>query len=297
MEAKKEVLVTGATGLIGRALCRALKAEGVGVRTLSRSSGDFRWDVDGGQIDAGAVAGVDAVVHLAGEPVAQRWTPEVKRRIRNSRVKSTAMLVQRILEQAKPPVCICASGVNYYGFDCGEGVDESSPSGAGFLAEVCREWEGAAQPLVDAGVRTVFVRTGMVLSAEGGALGKLLPIFKAGLGGRVASGKQWLSWIGLDDLVQVYLEAIRHPELNGAVNAVAPEPVRNVDFAKALGRAVRRKALFPVPAAALRVLYGEMANETILSDVGVYPMVLKAEGFQWKAPTLEQALDACVSKR
>ncbi len=297
MKDKKVVLVSGATGLVGRALCRALKAQGHEVRTLSRSSGDFTWDVDVGQIDAGAVAGTDVVVHLAGEPVAQRWTREVKRRIRDSRVEGASILVQEILRQAKPPILMSASGTNYYGFDCGEGVDESSASGAGFLAEVCREWEGAAQPLVDAGVRTVFVRTGMVLSAEGGALGKLLPIFKAGLGGRVGSGKQWMSWVGLDDLVQVYLEGMRHPDLDGPINTVAPKPVRNADFAKALGRAVRRPACCPVPAAALRVLYGEMANETILSDVGVYPMVLHAEGFQWQTPTLEQALERCLPER
>ena len=294
---KPSVLVTGATGLVGTALCCELKKQGHCVRTLSRGNqGTFNWDVDRGTLAPEVLDGIDVVVHLAGEPVAQRWTRQAKRRIRDSRVHSTKLLVDAILDCAKPPALVCASGVNYYGYNCGKGIDESSPLGRGFLADVCRDWEATAQPLTDAGLRAVHLRTGMVLSGEGGALAKMLPIFKSGLGGAVGSGRQWLSWIGMEDLVRIYIEAICRPTWRGPLNAVAPEPVTNRDFAKALGQVLGRPACISTPALALRALLGEMARETVLADLGVHPAVLASHGFEWQTPTLTQALQRCMSR-
>lgn len=291
---KKTVLVTGATGLVGRALCRRLRLAGHEVRELSRSSGDYRWNVEAGDLDPAVLEGVDSVVHLAGESVAQRWTPEVKQRILDSRVEGARLLVRRILEMGLNVDFISASGASYYG-TCVDGVvDESSPKGDGFLAEVVECWEGAASPLSDAGLRTVFLRTGVVLSADGGALDKLLPVFKAGMGGRVGSGRQRMSWIALSDLVEVFVVAIERDGIRGVLNAVSPEPVSNREFTKQLGRAVGRPTWFPVPALALRGVYGEMADETILSDLEVKPRRLLDAGFVWNSPSLELALAEVV---
>jgi hypothetical protein len=292
----QKILISGATGLVGRALCEALKLRGHKVRALSRSRGDFRWDVDAGTMDSGALDGVDCVVHLAGEPVAQRWTDEAKQRILQSRTRSTELLVAEILKQAKPPAFISASGINYYGYDCNALVDENSESGGGFLAEVCRQWEGAAQPLFDAGIRTVFMRTGIVLSAEGGALAKMLPPFKMGVGGRIGSGLQKMSWISLADLVAAYVFAIEHEELSGPINAVAPESVTNTVFTKTLGKVLGRPTIFPLPATVVKSLFGEMGTETVLANVGVLPTRLQSYDFEWKTPTLEEALRAAIQK-
>ena len=290
---KGTVLVSGATGFIGVALCCELRACGYSVRTLSRRRGDFSWDRD---LESGrALDGVDAVIHLAGEPVAQHWSPCVKRRILESRVRGTEQLVRAILKrEGKPPVFISASGIHYYGFHRGTGLNESSPAGPGFLAEVCHQWERAARPLTDAGVRVVHIRTGIVLHARGGALSKLLPVFRLGLGGRIASGRQWMSWISLPDIVRIYLAALRDERLMGPVNAVAPAPIQNAEFTRTLARVLRRPALFPVPSALLRLLYGDMAKEMILSDLGVSPQVLETIGFQWETADVAAALAACL---
>jgi len=294
MTTKKNILISGAGGLIGSALCDALRGRGHTVRTLSRSSGDVRWDPVNGQLDSGALDGVDAVVHLAGEPIAQRWTDDAKRRILDSRVKGTRLLAEAIAACATKPSFICASGANFYGHAPDAAVDENSPSGQGFLAEVCRAWEAAAQPAVAAGARTVFMRTGIVLSSEGGALAKMLPPFKVGVGGRIGDGKQSMSWISLPDLVQAYVFAMENETVSGAVNAVAPEPASNRVFTKTLGSVIGRPTILPLPAAVVTTLFGEMGEETVLADLVVRPARLKELGFEWAHPDLESALRAAM---
>lgn len=296
MTEHKTILVTGASGLIGQPLCAALVAGGHTVRTLSRSAqGDYQWDVVAGQLDPAAIEGVDVVIHLAGETVVQRWNKESKARILNSRVDSTRLLVDEILKQETPPAFISASGISFYGCEREALVDESAVTGGGFLAEVTRQWESAAYPLIDAGVRTVFLRTGIVLSAQGGALAKMLTPFKLGVGGRIGSGQQQMSWISLPDLVSAYVLAVENPSATGAINAVAPSPVSNLEFTKTLGQVLGRPTVFPVPACAIKMLFGEMGKETVLSDLGVLPARLTELGFQWQTPALEQTL-ACELK-
>lgn len=290
----KTVLVTGASGLIGSALCKRLEAKGNEVRTLSRSGGGATWDIEAGTISDEAMDKVDGVIHLAGEPIAQRWSEETKQRIIDSREKSVRILVEGILKQPKPPIYISASGINFYGFNRKEPVDEHSESGEGFLAEVCRKWEGAAQPLTEAGVRTVFIRTGIVLSAEGGALAKMLTPFKLGVGGRIGSGTQLMSWISLPDLVELYCFALEKDELSGPVNAVSPNPVSNASFTKELGKVLNRPTIFPLPVAVIKALFGEMGQETVLADLTVLPTRAEEAGFIWKTPELKMALSHCL---
>jgi uncharacterized protein (TIGR01777 family) len=296
MTTSKTILITGASGLVGESLCVALKTRGHSVRTLSRSDhGDHQWDVAAGQLDSRALDGVDAVIHLAGESVAQRWTDTVKARILDSRVDSTRLLVDSILAQEKRPTYIAASGISYYGIGSERLVDESSGSGKGFLAEVTRQWEGAAQALTEADVRTVFLRTGIVLSAKGGALAKMLAPFKLGVGGRIGDGQQKMSWISLPDLVSVYVFAVENVSVHGAVNAVAPEPVTNSMFTKTLGKVLGRPTFFPLPAGLVKILFGEMGKETVLSDLGVLPKSLTEFGFVWQQPELISALKQTLS--
>ena len=291
----KTILVSGANGLIGSALCAALENQGHSIRKLSRSGGDVHWDPAAGELESCALDDVDCVIHLAGEPIAQRWTAAAKRRILKSRVDGASLLVQEILRREARPDFICASGINVYGYDVDAHVDEESAGGAGFLAEVCREWEAAMRPLDAAGVRTVCVRTGIVLSANGGALSKMLLPFKLGLGGKIGSGKQSMSWISLPDVVSVYLFAIDNADARGPINAVAPAPVTNAAFTRDLGKVLRRPTILPLPAAAVRLLFGEMGKETVLANIGVLPTRLKQLGFSWKTPELEATLRACLA--
>ena len=286
------ILVSGATGLVGGAVCDALAGRGHTVRTLSRSSGgDFRWDPEKGELDAGALDGVTHVVHLAGEPIAQRWTDAAKGRILRSRVRGTALLARQMLKHDPKPALVCASGTHFYGYSRDEPVDETDASGSGFLAEVCREWEAAAKPLdASPGGRVVYVRTGIVLSAAGGALAKMLPPFRAGLGGRVGSGAQRMSWIGLEDLARVYVRAVEDASIGGPLNAVAPAPATNAAFVKTLGKVLGRPAALPLPAFAVNWMFGEMGRETLLSDLAVRPSRLEDFGFEWKSPDLRTAL-------
>lgn len=287
----KTVLVTGATGLVGRPLCKALVERGHTVRTLSRGKhADFTWDLKAKTIDISALEGVDVVIHLAGETVAQRWTDAAKARILGSRVDGTALLSAEILKQDDPPALISASGISYYGIRQETQIDERADFGGGFLAEVTRQWEGAAQPLLDAGVRVAFLRTGIVLSKEGGALAKMLPPFKMGVGGRIASGKQLMSWISLIDLVNAFVFALENDFVSGPINAVAPQPVTNLEFTKTLGFVIGRPTIFPLPKVLVELLFGEMAKETVLSDLGVLPKQLLDYEFEWKQPELEDAL-------
>jgi uncharacterized protein (TIGR01777 family) len=233
-------------------------------------------------------------MHLAGEPIAQRWTAAAKQRILESRVQGTALLARAIAAREAKPAFIVASGINFYGSQAAGTVDETSPSGDGFLAEVCRQWEAAAAPAAEAGARTVFMRTGIVLSARGGALAKMLPPFKLGLGGPVGSGDQRMSWISLPDLAMAFCHALENEAVEGAVNAVAPEPVDNRTFAKALARRLKRPAFFPLPSGVVKAAFGEMGEETVLADLAVRPAKLERSGYTWTHPTLDAALAAVV---
>lgn len=295
------VLVSGASGLVGRALSEALRARGDSVRTLvrraARGPDEARWDPSRRSLDPHALDGVDAVVHLAGESIAaRRWDDAHKRRVQQSRVDGTATLAEALAARSDgPKVLISASAIGYYGDTGARPVDESAPLGRGFLAEVCRDWEAATAPAEAAGVRVVHARLGVVFAREGGALEKMLPPFKLGLGGRIGDGSQGMSWVALDDVVGALLHALDHAELRGAVNVTAPNPVSNAELTRALGRALRRPAVLPVPAFALRLAAGsEMADEMLLGGSFVLPRRLEATGYRFRHTRLDEALDALV---
>jgi uncharacterized protein (TIGR01777 family) len=293
------VTVTGASGLIGRRLVSRLKERGDEVTILSRSPEKaseslaveaVAWDPVAGPAPAEALSGRDGVVHLAGEPVAQRWSDEAKRRIRDSREAGTRNLVEGLrAADPRPGVLVSSSGIDYYGARGDEVVDESDPPGDGFLAGVTRVWEAEAQRAEELGVRVVRVRTAVVLAASGGALAKMLPPFRLGAGGPVAGGRQWMPWIHLDDVVGIYLAALDGAEWSGPVNAAAPEPVTNGDFSKALGRVLHRPAIAPVPGFALRLLYGDMA-EIVTTGRRAVPRRPLELGYAFAHPDLEEAL-------
>jgi uncharacterized protein len=273
--------VTGASGLIGTRLSSALRARGDEVVGISLRSGPPSPD---------ALASCDAVVHLAGEEVAQRWTDKARERIRSSRVDGTRGLVQAIAgAEPRPRVLVSASAVGYYGHRGDERLDEDAAPGDDFLAQVCVAWEREANVAAQKGVRVVTVRTGVVLSKSGGALAKMLPPFRLGVGGPVAGGRQYLPWIHIDDLVGIYLAAIDNEDWTGPVNAAAPEPVTNAEFSKALGRALHRPAIAPVPALAIRLLYGDMA-EIVTEGQRAIPARALQLGYTYAHPDLDEAL-------
>lgn len=289
------VAVSGATGLVGSGLIESLRAQGHRARRIVRrdaAGDDVLWNPAEGRIDAGALAGADAVVHLAGENISEgRWTDAKKRRIRDSRVEGTALLAQALAGLPEPPrTFACASAIGYYGNRGDEVMDETSPPGGGFLAETCVAWEAAAEPARAAGVRVVNMRIGVVLAREGGALPKMATPFKLGLGGPVGDGRQYMSWIAREDLIAAMEFVLSHPTLDGPVNLVAPEPVTNREFAHALGGALGRPALLPLPAFAARLLFGEMGDELLLSSTRVRPRRLLDAGFEFQHPTLEPTL-------
>jgi uncharacterized protein (TIGR01777 family) len=291
------VAVTGSTGLIGTALFGALEADGHLVRRIVRGTAsanrhDIRWEPAAGMIDAVELSGVDAIVHLAGANVAgKRWTKAYKAQIRDSRVLGTRLLCATIAGMTtKPSVLVSASAVGYYGDRGDEQVDESSPPGRGFLADVCRQWEAETQVAADAGVRVVNLRFGVVLSREGGALAQMLTPFKMGVGGVLGSGRQFISWIALDDAVRAIQFALQAAALSGPINAVAPEPVTNRRFTEALGRTLGRPTVLPMPALAARLAFGEMADEMLLSGVRAVPHGLQNAGFEFQHAQLESAL-------
>jgi uncharacterized protein (TIGR01777 family) len=294
------IAITGATGLIGSALVDRLRAQGHIVRRIVRSApspGDVLWDPSHDLLAAGALTGVDAVVNLAGEPIAHRWTAERKRALRESRVRGTALLARAVTAlPVKPRVFVSGSAVGYYGDRGDELLDETAASGEGFLPQLTIDWEAATAPIADAGVRVVLLRTGIVLSPAGGALEKLLPIFKLGGGGPLGSGMQWMSWITLDDHVRAMQHALFSEGMRGAANLTAPAPVRNAEFAATLGRVLGRPAVLPVPAFALELLYGEMARATLLAGQRVMPAALASAGFQFEKPTLEGALRRVLNR-
>jgi uncharacterized protein (TIGR01777 family) len=244
-----------------------------------------------GRLDGAAIEGVDAVIHLAGEPIAQRWTAGAKRRIRDSRVRGTALLAKTIGSLARPPrVMVSGSAMGIYGDRGDEVLDETSALGSDFLAEVAREWEAASEAAARAGVRVVNIRTGLVLSPRGGALAKLLLPFRLGVGGRVGSGRQWVSWIGLDDTVGAIRHAMSTEALAGPVNLAAPNPVTNAELAATLAKVLGRPAILPVPAAAMRLAFGAMGRSTLLASQRMRPRRLLETGYAFRHPTLEAAL-------
>ncbi len=291
-----QVLVSGSTGLVGGALVPALEAAGHHVTRLVRqplAAGEdvLTWDPPARGPDADALQEFDAVIHLAGESVAHRWTENHKARIRTSRVTGTALLAQALAAARIPPrALIAASAVGYYGNRGAELLNESSASGTGFLAEVCRDWEAATEPAAANGLRVVNLRLGMVLSRKGGALARMLPAFRMGLGGPIAGGEQYISWIALDDLVQVILFTLTETSLRGAVNAVAPRPATNAEFTHTLAKLLHRPAVLPLPASAVRLLFGEMGQELLLSSQRAEPTRLLAAGFHFEYPDIESAL-------
>jgi uncharacterized protein (TIGR01777 family) len=300
------VLVAGSSGLIGTALVERLRSSGDTVCRLVRGdrsgapagSGttDLSWDPSAGTIDRDGLqrAGpFDGVVNLAGAGIGdRRWSPARKRLVLDSRVSATSLLVQAMLEMSPPPpVLVSASAVGYYGVRGDEELTEESPSGSGFLASLCRSWESAADPAGEHGIRTVHLRTGIVLSGHGGALGKQLPLFKVGLGGRMGSGAQYRSWITLGDEVGVILHCLANQAVVGPVNATAPHPATDGQLARALGAALHRPAVIPVPAAALKVVLGsEMADELILGGQRVLPAVLQRQGYAFAHTDLDEAV-------
>ncbi len=290
------ILVSGATGLVGAALTTHLSGAGREVVPLGRSSGAGRlcWDT----LAADQLEGLDAVVHLAGESIAgRRWTRRQMARIRDSRVLPTARLSELLAATSRrPPVLVCASGAGYYGDRGDEVCTEDSDPGLGFLPETCIAWEGASTPARDAGIRVVHMRFGMVLSADGGALAKMLPPFRFGLGGRIGHGRQYVSWIGMADVVEALARALDDPDLDGPVNTVAPAPVTNAEFTRVLAGVLGRPAVFPAPASMLRLMLGRMANDLLLASTRVEPRRLLDRGFRFVQPDLESCLHALLPR-
>lgn len=296
------ILVTGSSGLVGSALVPRLRQKGHRVVCLVRRTpkeNEVRWYPDQGILQGTLVQGFDAVIHLAGDSIADgRWTPNKKKRLRDSRVQPTRLLAETIAQVQPPPkVFIGASAIGYYGNRGDEVLTETSSAGTGFLAGVCRDWEAATQPLKAVGVRVVNLRIGIVLSTRGGALAKMLTPFRLGIAGNMGDGRQYYSWISLRDLVSVIEHCLENPALQGPVNAVAPASVPNSVFTKALGRALSRPTFIPMPAFAARLVMGEMANELILASARVTPEKLTREGFKFEDADIEGALRYCLQAK
>jgi uncharacterized protein (TIGR01777 family) len=297
-----DVAVTGSTGLIGQALKPALEQAGHRVVPVVRSqaAGEaVRWDPDRGEIDAGGLEGVGAVVHLAGEGIGnRRWNAEHKARVKDSRVRGTTLLAETLAKLGKPPkVLVSGSAVGYYGDRGDEVLTESSRPGSDFLAEVCTAWEASADPAREAGIRVAHVRTGIVLSGRGGVLPKMVLPFKFGAGGKLGSGRQWVSWIALADEVAAIVHLLGDDSLSGPFNLAAPNPVTNTDMTKAIGAALHRPTLIPAPAFALKAVLGpEMADELLLVSQRALPTRLLDSGFTFRYPDLDEALRVALAE-
>ena len=297
-----KVLITGASGLVGNCLSPALMAAGHDAVALVRRPagvGSLGWNPASGDLDPSALDGVDAVVHLAGENIAaRRWTTRQKARIRDSRVAGTQLLATALAALTTPPqVLVSASAIGYYGNRGALELDESSPPGDDFLAGVCRAWEAATAPAGQRGIRVVHLRTGVVLSTAGGALAKMLTPFRLGLGGRLGDGRQFMSWVALDDLVAIIVGLLTDTPLAGPVNAVAPGAITNGEFTRALGRALHRPTMLPMPAAVARLAFGEMADALLLASTRVRPARLLDAGFRFRWPRIDEALAHVLDPR
>lgn len=293
---QKHILISGASGFIGSHVADHATQNGYDVARMVRSKdavkeGDVYWRPSENEIDRNALEGRDAVVHLAGESLIGRWTAEKKARIRDSRVEGTKLLCRTLAECKQPPrVLISASAVGIYGDRGDELLDESSAPGNDFLAQVGQEWEAATQPAKDAGIRVVLLRIGMVLGPDGGALGQMLLPFRLGIGGRLGSGRHYMSWIAIQDLARIIIFCIENEQIDGPVNAVSPNPVRNFEFTKTLGRVMSRPTVLPVPAFALRLIFGQLADALLLASQRVTPAKLQDLEFSFEYIDLENAL-------
>ena len=296
-----KIVVSGASGLIGTQLVAKLSSSGHEVVRLVRRSpkpGEIQWNPKSGTLDAAALEGTDAVIHLSGAGIGdKRWTDGYRKEILDSRTATTALLAKTMASLSrKPSVFLSGSAIGIYGARNDEQLTEVSTHGTGFLAEVCEQWEAAAKPAVDAGIRTVYLRTGIVLSPKGGALKKLLPLFKLGVGGKFGSGKQWQSWISIDDEIGA-IEHLLTANVSGAVNLTAPNPVTNAEFTKVLASVLKRPAIVPVPTFAPKiVLGGELADALLFTGQRVIPAALNASGYMFKHTTLESAFRSLLSK-
>jgi len=296
-----KIVISGASGLIGTQLVTKLSSSGHEVVRLVRrspKSGEIQWNPKTGTLDAAALEGTDAVIHLSGAGIGdKRWSAAYRKEILDSRTDTTALLAKTIASLSrKPSVFLSGSAIGIYGARNDEQLTEVSTHGTGFLAEVCEQWESAAKPAVDAGVRTVYLRTGIVLSPKGGALKKLLPLFKLGVGGKFGNGKQWQSWISIDDEIGA-IEYLLTANVSGAVNLTAPNPVTNAEFTKVLASVLKRPAIVPVPTFAPKILLGgELADALLFTGQRVIPAALNASGYAFKHTTLESALRSLLSK-
>ncbi len=296
-----KILITGASGLVGKELQKSFAEKGYEMLLASRSEpkddNHIQWTIDEGFAEPEKLEGVDVVVHLAGENVSGgiRWTDEKKKAIRDSRVLGTRNVVDAISKlKKKPHTFIASSAIGFYGERGDEEVTESSAAGDNFLAGVCKEWEAESRRAEDAGIRTVLLRTGIVLSKDGGALGTMLTPFKLGVGGVVGSGKQWMSWISMDDEIAIIKYAIENENIRGAVNAVAPNPVTNEEFTKTLGEVLYRPTFIPLPEFAVSMIFGEMGDALLLASTKVMPKRLEDAGFEFKFPNLKEAVENAV---
>lgn len=296
-----KVLISGSSGMVGSALVEALLDKGYQpirlVRGEASTDHEVSWDPLTGKIDLQKLEGIDAVVNLAGENISTgRWSPQKKKRIWDSRVLGTQNLVRALLSLESPPTTLInASAIGFYGDTGAKAVDESGKFGKGFLASVCKDWEEATSEAEQKGVRVVKLRIGMVVAPSGGALKKMLTPFKLGLGGKVGDGNQYMSWISIDDLVAMIIDTLEKQDMSGVINAVAPNPLTNIEFTKALGKALGRPTIFPLPAFVARAIMGEMADELLLVSSRVVPKVMLDSGFSFKHPTIESALGDYIS--
>lgn len=294
------IIISGSTGLVGSATVHHLEGANHRVRRLVRPDTDLQapkgtqipWSVKDRRINADQLEGHDAVVHLAGEPIASgKWTEEKKKRLRDSRIDGTTLLSETLAKLVHPPkVLISASAVGYYGDRGDEELDENASPGSGFLEDICKDWEAATAPASAAGIRVVHLRVGIVLAKRGGALAQMLPIFKLGFGGKIGSGQQYMSWISLDDMTRIIAHCITDESISGPVNATAPNPVRNATFTKTLGHVLKRPTFMPVPRFALRMRFGEMADALLYASTRAIPAKLESHGYEFHHPTLEKAL-------